>query len=899
MRIWLDIREQMLRLAALLRRNQTERDLAKELEFHLVLKQQKYADEYGLDQAEAAARARRSLGNVEKWKEFCRDVGRSRPLEDFARDLALALRMLSKTPAFTAVALITLALAIGANTAIFSLINVLLLRPLDVPEADRLTLLRIQPDEFGYTFNYPLFKYVESHADAFSEVFAFASSDLQVHGRDGIERVAGQLVSGGYFAALKVNPEVGRYIVPADDRPGVATAVISDRFWRNWFGGDPRVLGRKIVLNNVVVTVVGVMPPKFRGAAKDARPDVFLPFELEPLIDAPFNNIAGGSHSWWFHVGARLRSGTSLDQANAFLRASSQAAFKATLPDSNFRFNGHTRSELLLIAEPGTTGYSYLRLRFRKPLNALMLLVALVLVIACLNLATLLMARAASREREMATRFALGASRTRLLRQLLTESMLLAITGTALGSVASPLLSNLLIAFLTSHQPLQPRLDTAPDVRVLLFTAALAAVATILTGIAPAMRSTGRGLEQRMRDSSRALRGPDRPRFWPRLLLACEVGLALVLVTGAGLLGYSLMQLHEIPPGFEPRGLVLLELEMAKQPRDGKALIRAYHDIAEGLSAIPGVKAVSFVNVIPLEGSSWTGDISVPGQAKHELYRNRIGPAYFRAMHTPLLAGREFRWTDTDESGRVAILNEAAARLLFPGRSPLGQCIGVDDDPAHKATAVVVGVVANAKYTSLRDAAPPAVYSPISQDVRNKPSHAAAIRMNGSPAAVIAAARKTVRGIVPEIPPPVATTMEQTIAEALATERMMATLALFFGAAALLITGIGLYGTLAYATQRRTGEIGIRMALGAQPGSVISMVCLDNGAIALGGCLAGIPGSLAASRLIGGFLYATSPCDPLILSASALLLIGVAAGASMIPAVRASRIDPIAAIRYE
>lgn len=900
MTIWQDLRGQLLRLLALLRRRQTERELAEELEFHLALRQQKYAEQDGLDKAESAARARRDLGSLEKWKEFCRDARRARPLEDFARDLALAVRMLRKSPAFTAVALITLALAVGANTAIFSLINAVLLRPLDVPEADRLALLRIQPDEFGYGFNYPLFKYVEKHGDVFSSVFAFAGRNLQIHGSSGMELVPGQLVSGRYFAALKVTPQIGRYIGPGDDRPGSPIAVISDDFWRRWFGSDPHVLGRKVVLNNAVFTVAGVMPRGFRGVNKDERPDVFLPFEDEPLVDAPYNDIAAGAHAWWFQVGARLGKGVSLERANAFLRARSHAAFEATVPDPKARFNGHTRAELYLVAEPGATGYSHLRLRFRKPLTVLMTLVALVLLIACLNLATLLMARAASREREIATRFALGASRTRLLRQLLTESMLLATAGTAFGFALSPVLSNLLMIFLASHHnPLEPRLEVAPDARVFLFTAALAAIATVVTGMVPALRSTGRELQQRMRESSSALRGSDRRRFWPRMLLAFEVGLALVLVTGASLLGYSLVKLHQVPVGFEPNGLVLLQLAMEKQSRDGKALVRAYQAIADGLAAIPGVRAVSFVEFVPLEGSQWTGDVSVPGRPKREMCRNRAAPAYFRAMRTPLLAGREFRWTDTDESGRVAILNEAAAQMLFPNRSPLGQHIGVDDDKDHKATAEVVGVVANAKYTSLSSADPPTVYSPITQDVKNKPSFAVVLRASGSPAPVIAAAQKTVRRIIPEIPPPVAMTMEQNIAEALATERMMAMLALFFGAAALAITGIGLYGTLAYATERRTGEIGIRMALGAQRGNVISMICLENGAIALGGCVAGIAGSLAASRLIAGFLYDTSPHNPIILGGCVLLLICIAAVASMIPAVRASRIDPIAAIRYE
>lgn len=893
---WQDLREHALRLRALLHRGRTERDLSEELEFHLAMKQQKYAQQDGLDAPEAARKARNELGNLEKWKESCRDVARARFLEDFARDLALAVRMLHKSPTFTAVALITLALAMGANTAIFSLLNTVLLRPLPVPQADRLALLRIMPEDFGYAFNYPLFKYIEKNGSAFSQVFAFAGRDLQIHSREGVERVAAQLVSGQYFVALRVNPEIGRYIGPGDNRRGATLAVLSNRFWQRWFNHDPRVLGHKLILNNAVFTVIGVMPPEFRGAAKDERPDVFLPIETEPVVDAPFDNITAGLHAWWFEVGARLREGVSLEQANAFLRASSNAIFETTIPDIKFQFDGHRRSELYLIAEPGVTGYSYLRLRFRKPLSALMVLVALVLVIACLNLSTLLMARAASREREIATRFALGASRARLLRQLLTESMLLASTGTLLGLAASPLIAKSLASFLNSQRDvLQPPLDTAPDAHVFLFAAAVTVIATILTGVAPALRSIGRELQQRMRESSSVLRGSGR-QFFPRAILACEVGLALILVTGASLLGYSLLKLHEVPVGFEPKGLITLQLDMEKQSRDGKALIRAYHDIADGLAAIPGVTGVSFVEVPPLEGSRVTDEVAVPGQAKHEFYQNRAGPAYFRAMRTPLLAGREFRWSDIDESGRVVILNESAARILFPRQSPLGQQITFVNE---KAPGVIVGVVADAKYNSLRDAAPPTIYSAMIQNVKNRPSYAVVMRIHGSPAAVIAAARKVIRRIVPEIPPPVAITMEQMLAEALVKERMMATLALFFAAAALLITGIGLYGTLAYATARRTGEIGIRLALGARRGNVVSLVCRENGLVALGGCIIGIAGSLALSRLIAGFLYSTSPRNPAVLGISALLLMCIAAAASLIPAIRAARLDPMTAIRHE
>jgi predicted permease len=432
--------------------------------------------------------------------------------------------------------------------------------------------------------------------------------------------------------------------------------------------------------------------------------------------------------------------------------------------------------------------------------------------------------------------------RERLLRQLLTESMLLAFAGTTLGLAAAPFLAQLLGLFLRSPQEaLHPPLDVAPDLRVVLFTIVVAVVVTLLTGTAPALRSTGRELQQRMRQGSAAIKGAERRHHWWHLILACEVALALVLVTGASLLGDSLVRLHKVPTGFEPTGLVLMPLEVEKQTRDGKALIQAYRDISGRLAALPGVERVSFVNMPPLMGNWWAGDIAVVGHEKHELFRNQAGPNYFRAMRTPLLAGREFRWSDSDESTRVVILNQAAERGLFPNGNPLGQRLTVGDD---KTIAEVVGIVGDAKYQNMRDTAPPTVYSSFAQDVKNKPSYTIPIRVTAPPASVISAARAVVRRVMPDIPPPVAMTMEQTIAEHLVTERMMASLALFFAGVGLLITAIGLYGTLAYATARRAGEIGIRFALGAQRGDVIGMVCRENGIVALGGCLLGLSASL-------------------------------------------------------
>jgi predicted permease len=892
-----DLREFLNKLRWLFRRRRVESEMAEELEFHLAMRCARHTDG-GLESGEAFDQARREFGAVGKWKEFCRDVWQFRFVENLWRDLLFAARMLRKSPAFAAVAVLTLALAIGANTAIFSLINAVLLRPLAVPRADRLVLLRIQPDDFGYSFCYPMFRHLEKDRKVFAKVFAFAGHRFQMRGASGTEYIPGSMVSGDYFDALQVAPATGRWITPADDREGGGpdgpVAIISTKLWKTWFAASPGAIGRKIVLDNVAFTVAGVMPDGFTGAdVGGAPPDVFVPLALEPLIDAPYNNIANGWRSWWFLVGARLRDGVSQEQANAYLRATSQDVFKATIPDPRWRLNGRPRSQIYLKAESGAAGYCSLRLRFRKPLVVLMVLVGLVLLVACLNVASLLMARSAAREREIVTRFALGASRVRLLQQFLTESLLLATLGTALGLAGSPLIARSLMGFLSTSQD-QVQFAAAPDGRVLLFTAVIAVLATVFAGIAPGLKSTRHDLQSRLREASAGLRGTDRRRVWPRLLLSGEVALALVLVTGAGLLGSSLVRLREIPVGFEPRGLLLVPIDVFKQSRDGDALVRLYRELAESISGVPGVQAISFADTTPVSGSWTTDDVNPPGRPQQELYRAVVGPDYFRAMRTRLVAGREFRWNDTDASGAVVILNRAAAKALFGTENAVGERLLSD-----KRQLEVIGIVGDAKYTGLRDAAPPTWYAAATQGVKNKPSFTAVIRLNGPAAPVISAIRAIVKQHAPDIPVPAATTMEDQIAGSIATERLMATLALFFGALALLITAIGLYGTLAYTTARRTGEIGIRMALGAGRREVLSLVLWENAGVALAGCLAGVAASLLASRYVAALLYGTSARSPAVLLSSVAALAAIAGLASLIPALRASRIDPLAAIRYE
>lgn len=896
--MWESIRELILRAAGIFRKRRREREIAEELDFHLALKEASCRQD-GDAPSDAIYQARRSFGGLERWKERCRDVSTIRVVEDLQRDLWLAFRMLRKSPIFTCIAIATLTAAIGANTTIFSLTNAVLLKSVNVPRADRLILLRVQPGDYGYGFNYPWFRRIEKESSSLMQVFGFVRRNLRLTTLSGVEDVSGQLVSGAYFTALQVAPKMGRYILPRDDRPGIpdgGVAVISAAFWHSHFGSDPKILGRQLTLNQTSLTIVGVMPESFMGMDHDERPDVFLPLESEPLVDAPFNAIAAGYRVWWMWIGGRLKEGISLEQAAAFLKAKSFSMTHGKETPLQFKFNGYKLEDLYVTAEPGLAGYSYVRFRFAKPLRVLMVLVGLVLFLACLNLATLLMARATARRREMSTRFALGASRSRLVRQLLTECLLLSLAGTILGLVAALLLTRALALLIAPQHGISSlHVDTAPDLAVFAFTAAIALAATLLTGVAPALRSTDGRLES-LRDASFTLRAAERRRFWPRALLALEVAVALVLVTGTSLLGYSLVKLHQLPLGFDPAGLVHVVMP-TDHNKIRAALPEMYRQLTERLKGLPSVSDVSICQYVPFSDAIGMTEITVPGRTHQPLWQNSVGPGYFSTMRTSVREGREFRWSDSGARAKVVILNASAEKALFPGEHALGQHVS---DDGGKTWLEIVGVVEDAKYSSVRAVSPPAIYYPATLGMENGvSSFVFMLRVSGPVASVISSAGKIIHQNVPGLPAPVAISMEETVNESLASERILAMLAAFFGTLALVITGIGLYGTLAYVTERRTGEIGIRMALGATRSKIAFLIMVENGALAFSGCIVGLTVSFMASKQVASFLFGIRPHDPLAFGLAVLAVLLVAATASVSPALRATRIDPLSAIRYE
>ncbi len=902
------IRVLMSRVSSLFRRRELDARLDEELRAHVELAMAEHVRR-GMSEEEARTAALREFGGVTQTRERYR-VQRGVPwVEQMWRDVRYAARQLRKSPGFTLTAIFTLMLGLGANTAVFSLINALLLRPLPVPHADELVVLRMDSDNEGkygpnYSSTAPLVRALEERRDVFDSIAAYTGmSRFQVRGASGSANVPGSIVSGQYFQVLETRPLMGRYLTVQDDQPGGGpggyAVVIGEDFWRTWFGGAPDVLGRKLMIANTPFTVVGVMPRSFIGAAPTARPQIYAPMWAEPVIDAPSNSIAGGMHTWWVTVIARRKAVVSLEQTNAALSAVSGSIVDEVGADkTGGEWAADARKHHLhFVAEPGAKGYTYLRQMFVKPLVAVFCLCGAMLLLACLNLASLLMARAAARERELATRLAMGATRRRLVQQLMVESLLIALLGTAAGVSAAPFVSGLLAAMILPRYNggITLVLDTTLDVRVLFFIALIAIVTTALIGLIPALRATSKNLNEQIKSGSHATTARERTRLLPRVLMGLEVALALILVVGAGLLATSLTRLYSTGLGFEPKGIVNIDLDMYKQSLDGEALTRWYQQFGEALAHEPGVEEVSFAAQMPINGDVWTDDFHTPlSGGDRNTYMNAISPGYFRTMRIPILAGRDFQWNETRSSGLKIILGQSAAKILFPNSNAVGQTVKEEKD-----TYEVVAVVGDTRYQSIQEDPPAEAYLPITQSDQHKPSWTTVIRSQGAPGPLAAAARALVAKTATGVPAPVMTTLDSTIDGSIGAERMMATLAVFFAVSALLVTGIGLYGTLAYATARRTSEIGIRIALGAQRLRVVGMIFRENAWVAVCGSALGLAIALFASRVLASFLYNTSVRDPLILLGSVAALSLIASAASLIPAIRAASVDPMRALRME
>ena len=819
-------------------------------------------------------------------------------LEALWQDLRYAARALRHGPGFAAAAILSLALGIGANTAIFSLIDAVMLKSLPVSHPEELVQVTMPPGQF---FSNPLWEQIRDRQDVFAGIFAYGRWRLNLAAGGEARYADGQFVSGQYFETLRVQPVLGRVLTAADDRRGCAgAAVLSYGFWQREYGGRGDVVGRNISLDNHSVEIVGVAGPAFTGIDVGAAVDVLVPLCAEKVIHAETshldtNAVAGDSGNLfrWLRVVGRPRTDVTASRAAARLKTLALDVFQATLP----RFwRAEDQAEYLrrtLEIRPIPQGLSYLRDQYRQALLILMAIVGMVLLIACANVANLQLASGAARQGEIAIRMALGSGRGRMVRQLLTESLLLSCCGAALGAAFARCVARWLVAYL------RVPLDLAPDMRVLAFTAGVAVLTALLFGVAPAWRGARVAPPAAMKANGRG--SIDGARFGlGRALVAAQMALSLALVAGAGLLLSTFWRLASLDPGFDREGVLLAGVDLRNGRYAPERRAAAYSEMLARIRALPGVRAASVSDITPICGCNSTEPVAIEGLAGNvTVSRNLVGSGYFATLGAALVAGRDFDRRDTPASAPVALINRTMARRYFGGGSPLGRRFRALEGDRFGDPVEIVGVVSDSRYGSLREEVAPTVYTAWSQDATPYPQANFAVRAAaGDAAALIAPVKSAVagvnRGVSLEF-----TTLAVKVDRSIARERLLAALSGFFGALALLLASIGLYGSMSYNVARRRQEIGIRMALGAQPVRVLRMV-LGEAALLVGAGLAvGLGLALAMARLVAGFLYGLQPNDPLTLALAAAILAGVAVVAGYWPARRAARLDPMTALREE
>jgi predicted permease len=829
-------------------------------------------------------------------------------------DVQFALRNLRRSPLFTFVAVGSLALGIGANTAIFTLVDQLLLRLLPVKDPSQLVMISSTGPHMGNNrgaraSSYPMYEDFQRNAPAFSYVFCRFSTPLSLSFNGHTERVDAELVSGNYFQALGVQPAIGRVFSPAQDDhtyKGHPSVVLSYAYFTARFNADPSVIGQKIVVNDYPMTVVGVSAAGFNGLDPATSPQIRVPIQMKPLM-TPGWDALGDRRSQWIQTFARMKPGYTLQSAQAslqplFTQIVREELARPELKDAS-EFNRKQFLARKVRMESAAGGYSQLRRDYSTALIALMCMVGLVLVIACFNVANLLIARGVARQREVAVRLAIGASRAQLLVQLMVESLLLAAAGAAIGLFLAEGMVRALLSFLPSgDSPLM--LTAEPDPRILAFNAAVALIAGLLFGLAPALQSMRLDLWTTLKDTAAAAGGAGGSARLRKALVTAQVAFSFLLLIGAGLFVKTLINLKSAHTGF--RGidnLVTFQMDPALNGYTTARLQAFYTRALEQIRALPGVQTAAYAIVPLLSGDEWDSTMGVEGhQAKDgedmQAFMNSVSPGYWKAMGIPLLEGRDFDSRDAGDKTTVAIVNRKFSEHFFGANTPIGRHIGFGDGPKSKREIEIVGVVENTLYQGPRDGVERQVFVPFLQsDFPASTSFYVRTTMDSS--AMFAQLRRTITGIDAAMPIYQMRTLENQLDQTLGTERLIATLSAAFGALATLLAALGLYGVMAFAVARRTKEIGLRMALGAQRGQVVWMV-MREALLLLGiGLAIGVPAAFALSRLVASQLFSVSPADIGTALLALAILSLVAAGAGFLPARRASAIDPIRALRYE
>lgn len=879
------------RLLHLLHWSRHDADLRAEIEAHRALRQDALERD-GLAPEDAAHASRRALGNVGLAVDDARDVWTIRTVDDMWQDVRVALRGLLKSPGFALVAIGTLALGIGANTALFSIFSSLILRPLPVRDPVSLALLT------NGSWSYPIWKAIRVRDNLFDGTFAWAGESFDLSPSGQSDPVDGAYVSGRLFDVLGVAAIRGRMITPADDgaAPDGPVAVISHRVWRQRFAGARDVVGRQLTVQRVPFTIVGVMPPGFFGPDVGRMTDVMLPFAAEPLIRGQESRLASRS-SAWLQIMVRLRPGRGLEQTNAALRAAQPQIIEGAT---------WSRAKEPLTLAPAATGRSTLRRRFETPLFAMVVAVGLVLLVACANIASLLLARALARRRELSVRLALGSLRWRIARLLFIESLIVAVTGAAFALVFAKWSSALLVRQLSTWRE-TVSLDLALDWRVLGFAAALACLSAIVAGVAPVLGLTSLAPAEALSNAGRGMAG-DR-RFAVRSgLVVAQIAVSLVLVIAAGLFLRTFASLNQLPLGFVPEPLLVAELDLQAgggPPEERGARVERLRDAA---AAVPGVRSASVSAIRQVSGANtgWSSGLVGVGDGEISLrqppvWLNATTPGWFATMGMSLRSGRDFEAGDRLGGGPVVIVNDAFVRRFLPGTQPIGQHVRLG---ARRGDTVgtryeIVGVVGDVVYTTPREGMLATMYVPIAQRKPSEFWETVLLTINAAPGRR-AAVERDVAAALTQADSTVAFTFgtfDQLVEATVTQERLIAMLSSFFGGLALLLAAVGLYGVVAHAVRARQTEIGLRMALGAAPSSIVRLVFQRVGVLIAVGIAVGLAGSLWAARFVEALLFDLEACDPVTFAGSVAVLVAVGVVAAWMPARRAARLDPVTVLR--
>jgi len=910
-----------LRLRTLFLRPRVEAELAAELSFHL----DQMTDENiaaGMSAREARQAALRSFGGLTQIQERCREMRRTRIVDELTQDLRYAVRTLRMSPAFTLIAALSLALGIGANTAIFSLIHALLLRPLPGVHAPEQLVALGDPSRTGSLsqgnvrtdlFSYPLYEQMRDHNQSFSGLAASGRSNRLVVGTGssgggkppgGTETARGRIVSGNYFSVLGVPAFRGRTFTAAEDRvPGSdPIVVISHSYWTRRFAQDPGVVGRPITLNGSPFTVAGIAPPGFTGDVVGFPTDVWIPLMMQLQVTTGRPYLDRWDTSWLLLLG-RLKPGVSLPRAKAemdTLVARSVATFAGSkisreiMPDPQ---------AMRVQATPGAAGFSSLRRQFAQPLLILMIIVGLVLVVACANVANLLLERAMGRQKEIAVRLSVGAGRPRLIRQLLTESLLLSGLGGLLGIVFALWAGPALLRLAGGSSSVV--LDLRPDLPILAFTAALALLTGILFGLAPARRATRVELASTLKENARSVVGSGKGAGrWPvaKMLVVGQFALSLLLLTCAGLFVRTLQNLERLDLGVDRDHILMMRVDPVAAGYTGDRLMAFPAHFLERMQAIPGASSVTYSENGVFSGTESASDVILEGvnsgKSREDglnLAYDRIGPDYFRSLRVPILVGRDIGPLDRAGSPRVAVINEALAKRYFPCVSPLGKHLTAlgPPDVAYE----IVGVAHDVRDHELRGAVPPRFYTALAQSSEFASAFNVEIR-TAEPGALVKTVREAVLAYDPGLAVNEIQPLNTMINDSISHERLIAKLSAVFGLIALVLASIWLYGVVSYTISRRVNEIGIRMALGAQRNDVLSMVLRETMLLALAGVAVGLLLAIAATGLVNSLLFGLSGHDPATLAAATAILVVVALLAGAIPGARATRVNPTQALRY-